>query len=385
MGKEYRESGSENSGKAFGKQNANARFCREQNPDILGRIRYVAREDREYPEQMRNYPRMPLGLYVLGNLPDPEKKTVAIVGARMCSPYGRAEAIRFGEELAAKGVQIISGMAFGVDSWALLGALHAGGKGFAVLGCGVDVCYPKESYHIYRRIIQESGGILSEFEPGDSPAAWHFPIRNRIISALADVVLVVEAKLRSGSLITADYALSQGKSIYAVPGRNRDELSCGCNRLIAQGAGIAWDPEIILEELGIGAYGTRPAQETKSAKRERERKGGKTGVKEEGNRKDKPEKNGKGRGEQAVLPVKKSEERGKRVREQGNSFRKLSEKYENAEDFQKVFGKLSYDPQSLDALQERTGMDPARLTGVLVQLTFSGYVREGPAGYYSRS
>ncbi|MGN0433890.1 MAG: DNA-processing protein DprA, partial [Bilifractor sp.] len=177
-------------------KNTNARFRREQNPEILEQIRYVAREDQEYPEQLRNYPRMPSGLYLVGNFPDPGKKTVAIVGARMCSPYGRAEAIRFGEELAAEGVQIISGMAYGVDSWALHGALQAGGQGFAVLGCGVDVCYPKESYHIYRRIIREGGGIMSEFEPGDGPAAWHFPIRNRIISALADVVLVVEAKLR---------------------------------------------------------------------------------------------------------------------------------------------------------------------------------------------
>lgn len=354
-------------------RDANERFCREQNPDILGRIRYVAREDREYPEQLRNYPRMPLGLYVIGNLPDPEKKTVAIVGARMCSPYGRSEAIRFGEELAAKGVQIISGMAFGVDSWALLGALHAGGRGFAVLGCGVDVCYPKESYHIYRRIIREGGGILSEFEPGDGPSAWHFPIRNRIISGLADVVLVVEAKLRSGSLITADYALSQGKSIYAVPGRNRDELSRGCNRLIAQGAGIAWEPAVILEELGIGSCGKSAEQERRTEKKGGETMGGKGG------------KNGKRRGEQTALSGAESEGRGKAVREEGVSLRKLSEKYEGAEDFQRVFGKLSYDPQNLDALQERTGLDPERLTSVLVQLTFSGYVREGPAGYYSRS
>lgn len=372
----------------------NGRFRREQNPEILEQIRYVSREDQEYPEQLRNYPRMPSGLYLVGNFPDPGKKTVAIVGARMCSPYGRAEAIRFGEELAAEGVQIISGMAYGVDSWALHGALQAGGQGFAVLGCGVDVCYPKESYHIYRRIIREGGGILSEFEPGDGPAAWHFPIRNRIISALADVVLVVEAKLRSGSLITADYALSQGKTIYAVPGRNLDELSRGCNRLIAQGAGIAWDPEVILEELGIVSSDRGPRQEKR---RNEEEKDGKKGENKE--RKEEGKKVGKkggkkdGKKDGVTEGTKTGEKegmgnrtgRGEDYATEEKEQRRLSEKYEGAEDFQKVFGKLSYDPQSLDTLQERTGMEPAQLTRVLVQLTFSGYVLEAPAGYYSRS
>ncbi len=369
-------------------KNMNARFRREQNPEILEQIRYVPREDPEYPEQLRNYPRMPSGLYLVGNFPDPGKKTVAIVGARMCSPYGRAEAIRFGEELAAEGVQIISGMAYGVDSWALHGALQAGGQGFAVLGCGVDVCYPKESYHIYRRIIREGGGIMSEFEPGDGPAAWHFPIRNRIISALADVVLVVEAKLRSGSLITADYALSQGKTIYAVPGRNLDELSRGCNRLIAQGAGIAWDPEVILEELGIAGGGRRSREEKNTGRNEEERdekKGGEEDGRENGQEDGKKEEMTAGK----KAEEKKKSENGVGRRDgrtaEEKAPRRLSKKYEDAEDFQKVFGKLSYDPQSLDTLQERTGMEPAHLTRVLVQLTFSGYVREAPAGYYSRS
>ncbi len=377
-------------------KNMNVRFRREQNPEILEQIRYVAREDQEYPEQLRNYPRMPSGLYLVGNFPDPGKKTVAIVGARMCSPYGRAEAIRFGEALAAEGVQIISGMAYGVDSWALHGALQAGGQGFAVLGCGVDVCYPKESYHIYRRIIREGGGIMSEFEPGDGPAAWHFPIRNRIISALADVVLVVEAKLRSGSLITADYALSQGKTIYAVPGRNLDELSRGCNRLIAQGAGIAWDPEVILEELGI-VSGSKRARKEKDTGKNEEEKGGKTGGIKVGREDVKKGriKDGREDGKKDGMTAGKRMEgkngmendirRGEESTAEEKSPSRLSKKYEDAEDFQRVFGKLSYDPQSLDALQERTGMEPAKLTRVLVQLTFSGYVHEAPAGYYSRS
>ena len=215
-------------------------------------IRLIRKGDPDYPPVLRLYPRMPGMLYVRGKLPDPEKKTVAIVGARSCSAYGKKEAVRFAGVLAENGVQIISGLALGVDSWAHIGALEAGGMTAAVLGSGVDVCYPVSHGELYRKILENGGGILSEYEPGTPALPHHFPVRNRIISALADIVLVVEAKKKSGSLITASYALEQGKSIYAVPGRNGDPLSEGCNRLIADGAGVAWEPEILLEELGIG-------------------------------------------------------------------------------------------------------------------------------------
>ena len=212
---------------------------------------YYARHSPGYPEKLLPLERMPTGLYVIGSLPDPHRKSVAIVGARSCSRYGRAQALHFGQVLSAHGVQIISGLAYGVDAWAHQGALDGGGKTFAVMGSGVDVCYPKANYPLYRKIIQTGGGILSELEPGSHPKAWHFPIRNRIISGLADLVLVIEARRKSGSLITADYALEQGKSVYALPGRTEDSLSEGCNALIAQGAGIALSPEQLLEELGI--------------------------------------------------------------------------------------------------------------------------------------
>lgn len=212
-------------------------------------IRYISKNDREYPEILRYYERMPEGLYLKGSLPDPKKKTVAMIGARNCSNYGRIQALNFAEQLAREGVQVISGLAYGIDSYAHQGALKGGGKTFAVLGCGADICYPKEHYYLYEEILKTGGGILSEYEPGTPPLAWHFPIRNRIISALADVVLLVEARKKSGSLITADYALEQGKSIFAVPGRVGDNCSTGCNALISQGAGIAWSPDVLLEEL----------------------------------------------------------------------------------------------------------------------------------------
>ena len=138
--------------------------------------------------------------------------------------------------LAANGVAVISGLACGIDAAAHEGALRGKGKTFAVLGCGVDICYPKQNYPLMRRMLENGGGVLSEFPPGAEPLPWHFPIRNRVISALADVVLVIEAKEKSGSLITADYALEQGKTVFALPGRTTDATSRGCNRLIAQGA-----------------------------------------------------------------------------------------------------------------------------------------------------
>ena len=157
---------------------------------------------------------------------------------------------QFSEVLAAEGVQIISGMARGIDGISQKSALAAGGKTFAILGCGVDVCYPSEHRRIYNE-IQEQGGVISEQTLGSQPLAQFFPARNRLISGLADVVLVIEAKERSGSLITADMALEQGKDVFALPGPVNSQLSKGCHELIRQGAGILLSPEDLLNEMGI--------------------------------------------------------------------------------------------------------------------------------------
>lgn len=216
-----------------------------------GTIWCCSREDSEYPEQLKYYENMPEKLYVRGRLPKKDKKSVAIVGARACSRYGAVQAYRFAKELAGCGVQIISGLAKGVDGNAHQGALDGGGDTFAVMGCGADLCYPGENQNLYECIAKGRGGILSEFENGTPPYARNFPRRNRIISGMADLVLVVEAKKRSGSLITAGLALDQGKAVFAIPGRVGDALSEGCNRLIADGAGLADSVETILEELKI--------------------------------------------------------------------------------------------------------------------------------------
>lgn len=213
--------------------------------------RYIARDSREYPERMKELPGMPKGLYVKGCLPQNEIPTAAIVGARGCSSYGRNMAQEFARILSNAGVQIISGLALGIDGEAHAGAMKGRTPTFAILACDVDMCYPRSHRGIYQHILDHGGGIIGEQPPGMAPLPQYFPARNRIISALADLVLVVEARTRSGALITVDFALEQGKNVYAVPGRVGDALSEGCNLMIAQGAGIAISPEVLLDELHI--------------------------------------------------------------------------------------------------------------------------------------
>lgn len=211
-------------------------------------ISFVAAGEDGYPGKLKSIPDAPGALYYVGKLPENEERTIAIIGARNCSEYGRAMARQFGEILAGAGVQVVSGMARGIDGIGQQAALDAGGYSLGVLGCGVDICYPRENRQLYERLIAE-GGICSEYPPGIEPRAVLFPPRNRIISGLCDGVLVIEAKERSGTLITVDMALEQGREVYALPGRTTDPLSRGCNMLIRQGAGIAVSPQELLREL----------------------------------------------------------------------------------------------------------------------------------------
>jgi len=213
-------------------------------------ISFVTITNPNYPKKLSNIPDAPYGIYVKGKLPKDEIPSVAIVGARTCSEYGRYMAAQFAASLAFSNIQVISGMARGIDGIGQRAALEAGGSTFGVMGSGVDVCYPEENILLYQNIIKSrKGGIISEFPPGTDPKPSFFPMRNRIISGLADVILVIEAKEKSGTLITVDMALEQGREVYALPGRVSDELSFGCNRLIKQGAGIAISPEDFIQEL----------------------------------------------------------------------------------------------------------------------------------------
>ncbi|WP_051201021.1 DNA-processing protein DprA [Butyrivibrio sp. XPD2002] len=202
----------------------------------------------KYPKRLKDIPDPPFALYCMGKLPDENRPSVSIIGARNSSEYGKYAAKLFGEKLAMSGVQIISGMARGVDGISQQSAIFAGGSSFGVLGSGVDICYPEENHSLYDSLIT-SGGVISEYLPGTQPKPQYFPPRNRIISGLSDVVLVIEAREKSGTLITVDMALEQGREVFAVPGRICDSLSYGCNSLIRQGAGIASCAEDIVEYL----------------------------------------------------------------------------------------------------------------------------------------
>lgn len=214
------------------------------------KLHFVSRQSPLFPQKLLNLPDCPFGLFYRGKLPDPGRPAAAVIGARRCSSYGQQMAVILGKALAGEGYQVISGMAAGVDGTAQSACLSAHGSSFAVLGSGADVCYPPENEGLYDLLIQE-GGILSEFPPMTPPLRHHFPMRNRLISGLSDAVIVVEARAQSGSLITADLALDQGKEVFAVPGRYNDLLSYGCNRLIEQGAGIVLSADSLLENLAI--------------------------------------------------------------------------------------------------------------------------------------
>ena len=219
-------------------------------------IGFVSVEDDGFPDRLRGIPDCPYGIYYIRDLPPEDVPCVAIIGARNCSGYGREQARIFAEKLALRGIAVVSGMARGVDGIAGRAAVSAGGRSYAVLGCGVDVVYPAENRELYD-ILREKGGIISENPPGTQPRTQLFPRRNRLISGLADLVLVIEARRRSGTVITVDAALEQGKEIFALPGRVSDALSDGCNFLISQGAGIACTPESVIEYFyGVNDSGT---------------------------------------------------------------------------------------------------------------------------------
>ena len=211
-------------------------------------IRYYSVFDKDYPKRLLKTADIPMGLFVKGSLPEEDVLTVSVVGTRKHSYYGEKQTKEFCKMIAGMGVPVISGMARGIDGIAQKTAIANGSKTYAVLGCGVDICYPEEHIRLYEQIPQ-CGGIISEYFPGTQPAAGLFPLRNRIISALGDILLVMEAREKSGTLITVDMALEQGKEIWVLPGRVDDALSVGCNRLIAQGAYILPTVKEFKEEL----------------------------------------------------------------------------------------------------------------------------------------
>lgn len=285
-------------------------------------IRGISCENTEYPRRLRQIKNNPKVLYVKGRLPDERKKSVAIVGARKCSEYGYYMAKKLGKALGRNGINVISGMAEGIDAAGHLGAMEGGGETFAVLGCGADICYPKGNRRLYEEIC-EKGGVLSEYPKGTEPKNYYFPMRNRIISGLADIVVVIEARKKSGSLITVDLALEQGREVYVLPGRVTDTLSYGCNRLIRDGAGIILSVEDFLTECGV------------------------------------LEKRGENLAENIKVSLAKEETL--------------------------VYSCLGLEPKSIDDILEETGLEPSCAAGVLIQLQMKGLLRESFKNHYIKT
>ncbi|MCD8082476.1 MAG: DNA-processing protein DprA [Clostridiales bacterium] len=285
------------------------------------KIRFVTPLDSDYPEKLRQIDDYPMGLFVRGQLPPAKRPAVAVVGARGSSVYGEQLAEKFAEILASEEVSVISGLAAGIDAAAHRGALRADKPSYAVLGCGVNICYPSQNFPLYEAMT-DCGGILSEFPPDTAPKAQHFPMRNRIISGLSDLVLVVEAKKKSGSLITAGLALDQGREVFAIPGRVTDPLSEGCNRLIQEGAHMAISPSDILECLGL--------------KCQKEFK----------------------------------------IREKELNGLAKSEKL--------LYSFLDFKPKHLDEIAEKSGLSLSECMGILLELELGGYVYRSANHYYGK-
>jgi DNA processing protein len=206
--------------------------------------------DPGYPALLREIPSPPPVLFVEGELGAPDQLAVGVVGTRKSTPYGRQVARRMGYELAARGLTVVSGMALGIDGEAHEGALEAGGRTIAVLGCGLDITYPSQHRDLRSQIAQQ-GAVLTELPFGTEPAKEQFPRRNRIISGLCSGVVVVEAPAGSGALITARLAAEQGRQVFAVPGDVGRPESRGCNELIRDGAILVQSVDDVLDGLGV--------------------------------------------------------------------------------------------------------------------------------------
>ena len=209
----------------------------------------INRDSKWYPEKLKNIEDSPKELYCLGNLELLNKKSMAVIGSRNYSEYGKQVTFDFAYSLAQEGICIVSGLAKGIDGFAHSACLKAKGKTIAVLGSGLDVIYPKENEKLYYDILNNGGLIISEYPLGSKPEKWHFPARNRIISGLSDGILVIEARKNSGTNITVDFALDQGKDVFVVPGNIYSKTSDGTNFLMKEGAIPVTSAQDILDYL----------------------------------------------------------------------------------------------------------------------------------------
>ena len=282
-------------------------------------IRICTQSDPEYPDRLRNIYDPPFLLFYRGCLQG-NALYLAVVGSRHSTSYGRTVAREFSEKLARGGVTIVSGAARGIDTAAHEGALAAGAPTVAVLGCGVDRVYPAENAQLLEKIAAQ-GCVVSEYLPGTPPNAGRFPERNRIVSGMSVGVLVVEAALKSGALITADLALNENRDVYAIPGSVFSEASRGTNRLIQQGARLVSNPDELFEEWGMVVPAT---------------------------------------GQKAENALSAIEKKVWQAVESGQSV-------------------------SIDGLVMQTGLEVSKLQVILLQMELAGYLVKDPVGGYRRS
>ncbi len=288
-------------------------------------VKIITIDDEKYPERLKQIYDPPLVLYINGDILPEDESAVAIVGTRYPSFYGRMVAEELGRQLAVRGFTVVSGMARGIDSAAHKGAVSVKGRTIAVLGCGVDVAYPPENADLMKEIAS-CGAVMSEFPFKTKPDRGNFPRRNRIISGLSMGVVVVEAAKSSGSLITASFALEQGREVFAVPGKVDSPRSIGTHRLIKEGAKLVHDVEDILEELAPGARQNPPGR-------------------------------GAGTGARTVS---------------------LSP------DEEKVYGLLSSEPVHVDDLSRESAMSASSVLSILMVLEVKGLVKQLPGKQFAR-
>ncbi|WP_119067966.1 DNA-processing protein DprA [Rubrobacter indicoceani] len=290
-------------------------------------VRAVTLADGEYPERLRGASDPPPALFVRGEFPPGREgigaaAVVAVVGSRKASVGAHSVARSLGRLLAERGVSVVSGLALGIDAAAHRGALDAGGETVGVLGCGIDVVYPKRNGRLFEEIVSEGGAVVSEYYLGEAPLAWRFPARNRIIAALSDATVVVEAAERSGSLITARHALDEGREVWAVPGPVGMDECRGSNKLLSDGAAVLWDVREFASSFG-----------------------------------------------EAPAPVEKEEP----AVPEGLPDREA-----------KALGAVDFAPSAVDTVALRSGMQVRDLLPVLTMLELKGYVSRDATGAFAR-
>jgi DNA processing protein len=311
-----------------------------------------------YPRLLRSLPDPPPILFVRGVLDEPDRFGVGIVGSRHATPYGRSVTERFGRELAGYGLTVVSGGATGIDTAAHRGALAAGGRTLAVLGCGIDIDYPRENRQLFEQIAA-NGALISEYALGTPPEAWRFPARNRIISGLSQGVLVVEAGRTSGALITARCAAEQGRPVMAVPGNIDRPASEGANGLLKDGATLVTETEDILRALGMVVLPARPEHQRALDL----------------------EWDGAGTSQAEMSPP---DEEGGRSGAAGNRSpaRRLPSLPLNQ---QRLLDELSLTPRHIDTISQATGLTATEAGVEMTLLELQGYVRRLPGNNYIRT